>query len=392
MATVTPPANRAEPKKVLPAPPKAAAGKVVPAKPSTTIVTKPAAAAPKPAAATPAKSNGGEAKAVAAVPAAAPKITSTRTPVKGVKAKEGIAYYAGQGQPPCYKDFDAAAEECSPDAGCVLKTPCAAATEAVNKPTLVTHFAHPKKDLIKKDGDEGYAAGFQRIGEILDEARKAAEQVLEKPTLQIAEIAGRLHNGLTKETFEQAGEKYLHMGYRHVMRFVKVQEKFGHLPSAEALQLVENCGSQANLFEVCKSEDPIALARKGEVTFVDATSGKKVTKKLADLSKREVPVALKAAPGVKMNSRTASKDVKAAESKAKPMPLVRRIAGPVTEQISALKEIARKAKVGDITLEDLRELKPLPGFFRDAATAIETLIGKAAKAPTKSKNEAVLDD
>jgi len=392
MATVTPPTPTAEPRKALPAPSKAVPAKKV-ASTLTTKVTPPPA---KKVAATKPKASASTTKVTPpAVKAPA------RTAVKGAKTVEGVEYFQGQGNPPCFgKSHDPKAPECSEETqACLLRTPCSTKTEAASKPgeILIQQSAHPKKDLIKKDGEDGYAAGFLRIKEILNTARAEAERVLERPTLQIAEIASALYKNLTRETFEAAGQKYLNIGYRHLMRFVRVQEKFGHLPSAEALQLVENCGSQENLFEVCKADDPIALARKGEVTFMD-TSGKKVTKKLAELSKREIPVALKAAPGVKSANapRKTGRDVAASESKAKPMPVVRRIGKPLHDNLATLKEVAKKAKHGEIGVDDLQELKPLPAQLRAAADAVELLISKAGKAPKKADKaaptEAVLED
>lgn len=414
MATVTPPPTKADPKKVPPAAPAKGAAPTKPAaagakpgpvikpgaaKPAvTTSGAKPAAPAAKPAAApakstttvTPAAKPAEASKTVvpAAKPApakqAAPAELPPQTAVKGTGEKvEGVVYFEGQGNPPCYgKSFDPAHKECGSE--CILRVPCPAAKEASTKPTLVSAFVHPKKDLIKRDGEEGYEAGFVTIKGILDTARADVERVLRRPTLQIAEIAGKLHNSLTKETCEKASEKYLGFGYRQFMNFVKVQEKFGHLPKEEAQQLVDNCGSQENLFGICKAEDPISLARKGEVTFKDVTSGKTVTKKLAELTKREVPVALKAAPGIKPANppRKPSKNVAPTESKAKPMPIVRRIGKAVGENLATLKEVTRKTKTGEVTGEDLRELKPLPQQLRDAATQVEALIAKAAKAPS----------
>ena len=347
MATVTPPANKAETKKAPPAVLKKGNGEDKSVK-KTTVLAK--------------------------VVEKAPALSIVRTPVKGLKLVDGIKYWEGSGNPPCMRNHQEDAEACK---ACGIRAACQSATQAKDKPALISHVAHPKTSTIKNKKD--IEAAFQDIRAVILEG-------VGTTTLRVAERVVKLYQALDKDTFTAECEKHLGWSYTHAMKFVKVFEWYGALGD-EAPKLLENLGSQENIFIATRSENPIELARKGTITFKDA-EGKTKTAKIAEMGRREFEAALKATPGTK--TRQSRTSVKPEESKAQPMPIVRRIAKPMVEHLATLDEVVKKTKT--ISHDDLREVKAGLEKGKKYVSILETLVNKAATAPAKAAKPSTKGD
>ena len=345
MATVTPPANKAEIKK---APP--------------TL-----------------KKGNGEDKSVkktailAKVVEKTPQVI-TRIPVKGLKIVPGVKYWDGSGNPPCMRHHQEDVEACQI---CGIRAACQSATQAKNKTAMVSHISHPKTSTLKNKKD--VEAAFQDIRAVIQEGVGAT-------TLRVAERIVKLYLALDKDTFAAECERHLGWKYQRALKFVNVFEWFSPL-EAEAPKLLENLGSQENIFIATRSENPIELARKGTITFKDA-EGKTKTAKISDMGRREFEAALKATPGTK--TRKSRTSIKPEESKAQPMPIVRRIAKPMIEHLATVDEVVKKTKT--ISHDDLREVKAGLEKGKKFLSILEVLASKAASAPTKASKPVAKSD